>query len=264
MLMTDVQKYVPSAFATNPKPGVTERYEFLPTSNILNYLTDNGYEIRHVTQRKSRKVENRPYAKHMITFRKSGYDKQGDIVPEGILINSHDKTTALEFRMGFFRVVCTNGLVVGTSVFPGLSFKHNHNNPIELVLDQLDNKWKMFDDIVPAINEMRNFPLTTMEQYQFAHRVNYKFYNNSLVDPLVDLLKVRREEDTSSDIWTIYNRIQENMMKGGLHVPNIINGTKRQARSPVRGTKVVRNIDRLVEWNADLWDLTTEFMGELQ
>jgi len=40
-----------------------------------------------------------------------------DAVPEVYFLNSHDGTSAYQLRMGIFRVVCTNGLIVSRGAF---------------------------------------------------------------------------------------------------------------------------------------------------
>lgn len=262
MLMTDVAVRAPAIFANSPKPGVSTRYEFLPSSSIINHLTDNGYIIRDVNQRKSRSVDNRAYAKHVIRFRKDSDIQKDDIFPEGILINSHDRTTALTFMMGFFRLVCANGLVVGESVAPPIKFHHSSNNPIDLVLDTLDNQWKLFEDVFPLVNEMRNKELNEFQQHMFASHVNMQFFEGQIINPISDLLKVRRYDDNKNNLWTVYNRIQENMLKGGMLIPNLVNGTKRQTRSLYRHNRAITNIDKTVTWNRELWDMAVDLLKE--
>ena len=43
-----------------------------------------------------------------------------DSVPEVVFLNSHDGTSAYQLRMGIFRVVCTNGLIVSRGCVPGV------------------------------------------------------------------------------------------------------------------------------------------------
>jgi hypothetical protein len=69
------------------------------------------------------------------------------------------------------------------------------------------------------------------------------------------LLQVRRVEDRRGDLWTTYQRIQENMLKGGQ--PGI-GGTGRRLT-----TRAVRSVDGNVKINQALWRLT-ERMAELK
>lgn len=61
------------------------------------------------------------------------------------------------------------------------------------------------------------------------------------------LLTPRRREDRSSDLWTTFNRVQENTIKGGL------TGRNKQGRRTT--TRAVNGIDQDVKLNRALWVL---------
>lgn len=255
----DVAERSPATFAIKPKPGVSERYEFIPTSEILNHLTDNGYMIRNVSQRKSRSVDNQQYAKHLIQFRKQGQYQIDDIFPEGVLINSHDRTTALTFNIGLFRLVCANGMVIGESLIKPLKFNHSYKNPIDLVLDKIDGQWKLFEEIQPVIKTMREIILFPSQINDYCYKINKQFFDGKLINSS-SLVDIKRQEDRGDSLWKIFNRAQENIMKGGLIIPNEMNGTKRKAKSPFRHLPSVRNIDKMINWNKELWDMTMDYV----
>ena len=47
-----------------------------------------------------------------------------DAVPEILFLNSHDGTSAYQLRVGLYRAVCTNGLVVSVGAFPSFRVAH--------------------------------------------------------------------------------------------------------------------------------------------
>ncbi|MNG31048.1 hypothetical protein D3C84_1167890 [compost metagenome] len=57
----------------------------------------------------------------------------------------------------------------------------------------------------------------------------------------------RRAEDRASDLWTTFNRVQENTIKGGLR------GRNKQGRRTT--TRAVNGIDQDVKLNRALWVL---------
>jgi hypothetical protein len=64
------------------------------------------------------------------------------------------------------------------------------------------------------------------------------------------ILAPRRFEDRRDDMWTTFNRVQENMMKGGLR------GRNRSSRTTT--TRPVNGIDQSVKLNRALWVLAEE------
>lgn len=64
------------------------------------------------------------------------------------------------------------------------------------------------------------------------------------------ILAPRRNADTGADLWTTFNRVQENLVRGGLNA-RTTNG--RRAR-----TREVTGIDQSVKVNRALWLLADE------
>ena len=91
-----------------------------------------------------------------------------------------------------------------------------------------------------------------------AHSLVFKEPENAPVQP-EQLLSERRYDDKGHDLWTTFNVVQENVMRGGLK------GTKRtdNGRSRRTTTRPVKAIDRNIKLNQALWYLT-EKMAELK
>jgi len=73
-----------------------------------------------------------------------------------------------------------------------------------------------------------------------------KWKDTAVVTPS-DLLTPKREEDKKDDLWTVYNVIQENIMKGGVTVNA---GFKR-----FKHTRSIRNISENIRVNTKLWEI---------
>jgi hypothetical protein len=70
-------------------------------------------------------------------------------------------------------------------------------------------------------------------------------------------LKERRYDDKGHDLWSVYNVVQENIIKGGVQGQKLgSNGRIRRQK-----TRAVKAIDRDVKLNKALW-LLTEKMAE--
>jgi hypothetical protein len=110
LLPTALTESVPAAFAETPDPSRTSpRYQFISTARVIDALLEAGFEPTRAQQTRSHSSPG--HARHMIRF---SYVKQElsliDAVPELILINAHDATSAYTLRAGLFRPLCTNGL----------------------------------------------------------------------------------------------------------------------------------------------------------
>jgi hypothetical protein len=70
------------------------------------------------------------------------------------------------------------------------------------------------------------------------------------------LLTPRRVQDQRNDLWTTYQRIQENLVKGGL--------TGRNATGKRARTRAVSGIDGDVKLNRALWVMAETMLGHVQ
>ena len=70
------------------------------------------------------------------------------------------------------------------------------------------------------------------------------------------MLQIRRAEDAGNDLWSVFNRVQENLLQGGiLTVTPKDNGKVRRSRS-----RAIRSIDQNLEVNKMLWTLSETMM----
>jgi len=67
-----------------------------------------------------------------------------------------------------------------------------------------------------------------------------------------DLLNARREEDSGGELWKVLNRVQENLVKGG-----ITYRTKKGRQMTSRG---ITGATPLVQINERLWQLAEEYL----
>ena len=203
---------VPSIFSEEKHNSRSERYTYIPTITLLDKLRDEGFQPFFACQSRVRDEDKRGHTKHMVRLRREGGSK-GKEVPEIILLNSHDGSSSYQMIPGMFRFVCTNGLVCGTS-FGEIRVPHKGDVVGQVIEGAYDDETK-----APV----------SIEQ----------------------IIHPRRYEDKQDDIWTTYQRVQENMIKGGL--PGRTQKGKRTTTRPVQG------IDGDVKLNKALWLIAEQF-----
>jgi hypothetical protein len=151
-----------------------------------------------------------------------------------------------------FRFVCMNGLVCG-DVVEDIRVPHKGNvvdSVIKGAFDVLDG----FDLVREVRDDMRGITLDEGEQQAFARAALALRYEPSETKaaPITEsqLLRPRRFEDSRPDLWTTFNKVQENIVQGGL--------TARTANSRRTRTRRVEGIDQNVKLNRALWVLADE------
>lgn len=76
----------------------------------------------------------------------------------------------------------------------------------------------VFDKVTDNMEAMKEIHLNSDEQHLFgraALMVRYEDENKTPVTP-EQIITPRRREDKQNDLWTTCQRVQENMIKGGL------------------------------------------------
>ena len=233
------------------------KYTHLPTSQVIEYMRQADFLPVHAVETKARKVDKRGFQKHMIRFRHQGLTALvGDSLPEIVVINSHDGSTGLQLWSGIFRIVCSNGLVVASETYGKVSLPHRG----DLQGKVIDASYKVIDNANKAligVQEWSKIGMSRSDQLDFAAAALVTRYD-SLKDAPVqphEILKVNRTEDQGSDLWSTFNVVQENLIRGGV-------GSLRQldnGRIGFRSVRPVRGVGRNVDLNADLWRLADSY-----
>jgi len=109
-----IKAIAPSVFTEAKASHLTDKYIQTPTIRVVEDLMNLGWEVTKVQEVKSRKYAG--FQKHLLMFRHPNIMIKGqngdDAQPQILLTNSHDGKAAFNFRVGIFRFVCENGLVI--------------------------------------------------------------------------------------------------------------------------------------------------------
>ncbi len=250
-----IRAVAPSIFADTPHESRSERYSYIPTASVLAELRGEGFQPFMVCQTRVRHEDRREFTKHMIRLRHAS-QINGNEANEIILLNSHDGTSSYQMLAGMFRFVCHNGLVCGNTLADVRV--HHKGNVAEHVIEGAYEVLHGFEQVQESRDAMRLITLGEGEQEVLARSaLALKYDTPNQVVPITEaqVLMPRRVDDRGSDLWSTFNRIQENLVKGGL------NG--RNARGRRQSTRPVQGIDQNVRLNRALWMLA-EGMQQLK
>ena len=251
----ELAHYVPSVFSEDKHESRSERYTCIPTITLLDNLQREGFQPFFACQTRVRDPARREHTKHMLRLRREG-QITGQQVPEIILLNSHDGSSSYQMLPGLFRQVCQNGLICGQS-FGEVRVPHK-GNVVEKVIEGAYEVLGIFNRVEEKRDAMQSLALPAPARQALANAaLRYRFGEEHLPVTPSQLLTPRRNEDNSDDLWTVYQRVQENLIKGGL------SGRTTQGR---RGqTHAVKGIDSDVKLNRALWVMAEnmlEFFGK--
>jgi hypothetical protein len=243
----------PSVFASQAWDGVSEKYSFLPTSAVVSRMRENNWLPVWADEQLVRLDSRRGFQKHIIRFQRM--DQIGQVTeyrPEVCLVNSHDRSSAYQLHAGIFRLICGNGLIIADTTFEHISLRHVGFNPDQVI----EAGFRVLENVPQLTENVESFRarrLTPFEQKAFAESALLLKYDDLQKSPVSaeKLLESRRYDDEGNDLWKTFNRVQENLVRGGL---------KEWSRHKVNGkrhprTRAVAGIDENMRLNKALWHL---------
>jgi hypothetical protein len=247
-----LRRACPAAFAEAAHESRSDRYAYIPTINVIEGMRNEGFLPVKAVQCKSRDDDRSGHAKHMIRFRREDQLGQAE-AREVLLINSHDGSSAYKLSAGIFRLVCSNGLVVGNE-----DIRQTVRHSGQALGEVIEGACRIvgdFDKVTSDIETMKSVQLPAPLMLAYANAaIEARFECDEKPVTAEQVLRARRSADLKTDLWTIFNRVQENVIKGGLV------GASKDAhgRTHRRRTREVKGIDQNDALNRALWRLSME------
>jgi hypothetical protein len=233
--------------------GVSQYYSFLPTIQAIQAMRDSGFVPVWVSEQHVRLEKRVGFQKHMIRFQhNSSLVTAPDFTPEIVLVNSHDRSSAYQLHAGIFRLVCGNGMIAADTTFDRIAIRHTGFDP-GMVVDASRQIINALPQLTAEVESFRARRLTPAESKAFAESAILLKYDDIQTAPIGAemILRPRRNEDAANDLWSTFNRIQENIIRGGQKDYTRRANTGHRARR----SRGVSSIDENVRLNKSLWHL---------
>lgn len=227
----------------------SEKYKVIPTKEIANRFKELGFVVDQYSEKRVKDPGKQGFQKHVVRLSNPSLlsSDHKDIKLQLLVTNSHDGTSSFKIQLGFFRFVCANGLVVG-STFENIRLRHS-GNVIEQIDHAIERMVAQVGKLSGSIEKMKTTKLDASRRVLFFEEAiklrDEKLLNSGLTVP------TKRIEDSGDDVFTLYNRVQETLVGGG--------ATYENANGRVRRLRAVKNIDRLVKVNEALFDLAVKY-----
>ena len=268
MTEDEIRAVAPSVFAVTAHASRSERFKPIPTIEVVRGLAKEGFSVVGASQSVARMADRKLFTKHLLRIRQLDETrsfKSGDVVPEMLLKNANDGSGAYDLMAALFRIACLNSMVSLVSQLSSCKVRHTGDvsgKVIEGTFQVIDESRKA----LAAPEQWSSIQLGGEEQMIFANAAHQIRFGEqiegeapvSAIEP-VQLLQPRRWEDRSNDLWTTFNRVQENALKGGL------SGRRTNDNGIVRRstTRPIKGVDSNVNLNKALFVLANA-MAELR
>jgi len=217
-----IKTIAPSVFAEHPGPRTSDRYAYIGSGTMIERMRSLGFSPVMVREGKKKQPQGRAFAMHEIRFQKADHMKAvaeaglGGLIPQVLLRNSHDTTSPLSLEAGALRVACLNGMCMPGEEFGGFRVRHYGNvdkradetgRGMEILMEKLGN-------VVEVAQSWRKIHLMGAQVDRLVAAAAEARGTSLTLDPH-EMLMVRRPQDLGDSLWHLFNRLQENMTKGG-------------------------------------------------
>lgn len=185
---------------------------YIPTLDVITKLQNEGWQLKGVDEQrgKNRKISSNYVQMQHPDFAVKNNKGKDEAYTSITISNSCNGSKPLEMNIGMFRQVCSNGLIRFDEQAEQEKIKHVEVNYMNLdrFITSVTNKTSK---LLTEVNEMKRKGLSIEDMRKLAIEAASLRYSNLDDINIDDLLVVNRVEDESNDLWTVFNRIQENL-----------------------------------------------------
>ena len=212
-----------------------------------------GWKLTNAKQSKTKVPLRQNFGVHITEFQHPDLyikNSEGGVEarPTVVLLNSHDGSRPINFEMGLFRLVCSNGLMVKDKDFGG--FKERHTKyTLQEVQNMIEQKMLGLNSTVEKINRWSGIEMSAKDRRAFAiDALALRLGEEKLAEDyeIMEILSPRRDADAPNTLWHTFNRVQENIIRGGYQMNN---RTARPITNPIQDMVL----------NQGLWSLADEY-----
>jgi len=237
-------------------------YVQIPTSEIIRRFTDHGFTLSSVQQANWRKEEKAHKVKHLVRMQVPDYAKVTPVIPEVVIMNSSDSSSSLKLNFGAIRMACLNQLVFGDLLLPEMRIKHTTKLPFEKIDFFVDEIRSNLDKEKQLRQRMENQRLALYDVLRLSEFAIYlrEDVPELVVDPL-ELKTIQRREDTKTDLWTIFNVLQENLIQGNYRkYYDYVDPETDKLSTVIKKTKILTDKNKLIQVNKQLHQKCAELV----
>jgi hypothetical protein len=193
---------------------IKQKPYYIPTIEIIEKFQKEGWNLVGVNESRSknRKIShNYTQLQHPDFNIKSNFGKD-EARASLTITNSCSGNSPMELNLGAYRMVCSNGAIGFSKAGESENIQHTQINYQNL--DNFVNKVnKNAGLVIDNFSKLKYTMLSNEEMHKLATQAaSLRYDSTSDFDPN-NLLTINRLEDEGNDLWTVFNRIQENLTK---------------------------------------------------
>lgn len=248
-----------SAVATHEAPRLSDRYNFISSRQIAEEFAKDDWHLVGASEVRCRRPDRVGFQKHLMRFaHASQLDASRHERVETLVVNSHDGAHSLQIGAGVFRFICANGLVVADSTVATLRLSHV-GLQMDRVLEASHSILSAATNVRESIEAWKQTPISDDDAMHLAEQGIKLRWGNDLTPDLypvapITLLQRQRFDDTPKNLWTTFNVVQENLIRGGIRDSHARINPRSNASKFFGRVRSLKALDANLSINRGLWE----------
>lgn len=225
--------FAPAIFTRQPCSSRSEKYSHVTTLDIHTEMTKAGFRPYRVVQQIARAkgaraeaqaaaAERQKHMKHMVLYRHPDITKADVIGRGGVgqvgLVNDSRGMTSVRGFAGWLEFLCANGLFIG-DIAENIAIRHTGDELVRRVIEGMFKVMASLGKVAEWRGELRSVPIDREKSLDFAEEaLKLRWAVDAPIFPS-QLLARHRAEDDITNLWGLYQVIEENLTKY-THIPH--------------------------------------------
>ena len=248
----------PAVGNTEIHSSCSEKYALVNTARVVERITSEGWQIIGGKQARTLKPENRQFARHSVLLAKGQEIEALGGRSYVQLMNAHAGRGSAKFRAGIFKFACANECLSGA--FLDIKIESRHIGNAE---DRMVEAFYQIAQQMPALTqrvvEWTKYDISYAQAVQLAEAgLTARFGEDRAkwaIDADTVVRNVRRTEDATTDLWSVYNRVQENILRP------FTKGRLNEETGRRMAFRKVSALDSVAQINTALWNTADKLVG---
>lgn len=244
----------PSYFQDNKFTSKSERFQVIQPSHIGQVLADHGFDLVHLKTGRAKSEEKKDFQTTVARYRsRDQFEVDGHALD--LIFKVPHLYGALTGVLGLFRGLCSNQLNVGKH-FETIKVSHV-GNPLESLNQLIPMLLQQREKLVETVRIMQSREVTPSEVVELARSMaKTRLVGIEDVEriELNNLIIPNRSDDLKKDLWTVFNVIQENLIRRGLKYETIKTVNDQSVHRNMTTRKVNEYSTKAIDFNGSIFD----------
>lgn len=246
--------------------NVSDRYVPIATQDVIDEIAKQAGEIKITgfNNANVRKPGKDGFQKHAVICELPNSEMIDGTKMNIIIFNSNDRSTSLKIFMGTLRMACSNQMVWGEELTEPVTIRHTQKDWKKSVQYMIDEYEIVKLETEMMIETMLATEVSLGDTVNIIQRVVDEILHPDIVGTIFDpmqLNKADRPEDIGTDAWHLFNRLQYNLINGGIQRVIEKEDDDGILFNHISNTHKVTDVSKQIDFNRRLHTLVLEEIG---